>query len=307
MYNALTNVAAQKPTDIDEEVEEMGDDHCEHKLYAELAEWWPLLSPPEEYDDEAAFFLATLVGALPAPRPPRRPTLVELVVEVWSAAIGVHFLSSLTLLDGLKPPNSSRYPAISPLMNNSKNGLRKQVIHKWVTVFSTPTQARRGLPKPLKRIIGSSNENRNDSNQPTACLAVDPARLRLRHDAGRCSACFVLDENIQHPHIFKMKTTLTILCLLPVVLLMGCVLVPVPSDGQNYGQVITREQVSFIVPGQTTRAEVVAKLGDQFRCNGIERSLGLLRRDGCAQRCDADGLADVDDPRVDRDSLAQLH
>ena len=62
-----------------------------------------------------------------------------------------------------------------------------------------------------------------------------------------------------------MKTTLTILCLLPVVLLMGCVLVPVPSDGQNYGKVITREQVSFIVPGQTTRAEVVAKLGEQFR------------------------------------------
>jgi len=62
-----------------------------------------------------------------------------------------------------------------------------------------------------------------------------------------------------------MKTAFTIFCLLPAVLLMGCVLVPVPSDGQAYGKVITREQVRFIVPGQTTRAEVVAKLGDQFR------------------------------------------
>jgi trans-aconitate methyltransferase len=31
------------------------------KLYRELAEWWPLLSPPEEYADEAAFYERALL------------------------------------------------------------------------------------------------------------------------------------------------------------------------------------------------------------------------------------------------------
>ena len=37
------------------------------KLYSDLATWWPLLSPPEEYADEAEFFWRLLSGAgLPA-------------------------------------------------------------------------------------------------------------------------------------------------------------------------------------------------------------------------------------------------
>jgi hypothetical protein len=40
---------------------------------------------------------------------------------------------------------------------------------------------------------------------------------------------------------------------------------PVPSDGKTCGKVITPEQVRFIAPGQTTRAEVTEKLGSQFR------------------------------------------
>jgi hypothetical protein len=62
-----------------------------------------------------------------------------------------------------------------------------------------------------------------------------------------------------------VKTTFIILCLLSAVLQTGCVIVPVPSDGKTYGKVITREQVRFIVPGQTTQAEVTEKLGGQFR------------------------------------------
>ena len=34
-----------------------------HKLYSDLAAWWPLLSPPEEYADEAAFFGHILANA----------------------------------------------------------------------------------------------------------------------------------------------------------------------------------------------------------------------------------------------------
>ena len=44
------------------------------KLYEELAEWWPLMSPPGEYVEEAAFYLRALVEA--SERPPR--TLLEL-------------------------------------------------------------------------------------------------------------------------------------------------------------------------------------------------------------------------------------
>ncbi|HKP53869.1 MAG TPA: class I SAM-dependent methyltransferase [Chloroflexia bacterium] len=40
-----------------------------HKLYAELASWWPLLSPPDDYLDEVAFFRQVLAaqGLPPAP------------------------------------------------------------------------------------------------------------------------------------------------------------------------------------------------------------------------------------------------
>ena len=52
------------------------------------------------------------------------------------------------------------------------------------------------------------------------------------------------------------------------VLLTGCVgVMPVPPSRNQpaCGKVITPEQVKFIVPGQTTRAEVVAKLGVNYR------------------------------------------
>ncbi len=44
------------------------------KLYQELASWWPLLSAPADYADEAAFFRQTLIAA--SEKPPR--TLLEL-------------------------------------------------------------------------------------------------------------------------------------------------------------------------------------------------------------------------------------
>lgn len=50
------------------------EDGAAPKLYGELASWWPLLSPPAEYAEEAAFYEKTLVAA--CERPPR--TLLEL-------------------------------------------------------------------------------------------------------------------------------------------------------------------------------------------------------------------------------------
>ena len=37
------------------------------KLYSELAEWWPLLSPPEEYEQEAGLYAAALEAASDVP------------------------------------------------------------------------------------------------------------------------------------------------------------------------------------------------------------------------------------------------
>src|SRR5260370_26888018 len=35
-----------------------------HRFYADLAEWWPLISPPEEYAEEAAYAAGLLSSAL---------------------------------------------------------------------------------------------------------------------------------------------------------------------------------------------------------------------------------------------------
>ena len=45
-----------------------------YKLYTELGTWWPLLSPPGDYLDEASFFHEVLVAA----GLPPVPTLLEL-------------------------------------------------------------------------------------------------------------------------------------------------------------------------------------------------------------------------------------
>jgi trans-aconitate methyltransferase len=39
----------------------------EHRLYSDLAAWWPLISPPEEYADEAAVFASMLTSGPTTP------------------------------------------------------------------------------------------------------------------------------------------------------------------------------------------------------------------------------------------------
>ena len=39
-----------------------------YKMYEELAEWWPLLSPPEDYAEEAAVYRDLLTGRTPVPK-----------------------------------------------------------------------------------------------------------------------------------------------------------------------------------------------------------------------------------------------
>ena len=45
-------------------------DGTRHRFYGELAPWWPLISPPEEYAEEAAY-AATLLQSAADPGPRR--------------------------------------------------------------------------------------------------------------------------------------------------------------------------------------------------------------------------------------------
>jgi SAM-dependent methyltransferase len=63
------------------------------RLYDELAEWWPLLSPPEEYADEAADLLSLLDAA------GRHRTMLELGSGGGSLAFQLKRRFQLTLTD----------------------------------------------------------------------------------------------------------------------------------------------------------------------------------------------------------------
>ncbi|HEU4431528.1 MAG TPA: class I SAM-dependent methyltransferase [Myxococcota bacterium] len=67
---------------------------AEHRMYSELAHWWPLLSPPAHYVEEAAFFRALLWRAKPRPR-----TLLELGCGGGSLAANLKRDFALTLAD----------------------------------------------------------------------------------------------------------------------------------------------------------------------------------------------------------------
>jgi trans-aconitate methyltransferase len=41
----------------------MTDEPVRHRFYGDLARWWPLISPPEQYEEEAAFAAHVLASA----------------------------------------------------------------------------------------------------------------------------------------------------------------------------------------------------------------------------------------------------
>jgi SAM-dependent methyltransferase len=65
------------------------------KMYAEFADWWPLLSAPEEYAEEAAFYWQALIAA--CDRPLR--TLLELGSGGGNNASHLKAHARLTLVD----------------------------------------------------------------------------------------------------------------------------------------------------------------------------------------------------------------
>src|SRR5579859_2670217 len=65
------------------------------KMYEELAKWWPLLSPPDEYADEAEFFLAVFEKSSVSPL----DTMVEFGSGGGSNAFYFKNRFALTLVD----------------------------------------------------------------------------------------------------------------------------------------------------------------------------------------------------------------
>jgi SAM-dependent methyltransferase len=69
------------------------------KLYTELGTWWPLLSPPDDYIDEANFFHEVLVAA----GLPPAPTLLELGCGGGNNAVHLKANFSQVTLTDLSP------------------------------------------------------------------------------------------------------------------------------------------------------------------------------------------------------------
>jgi len=71
-----------------------------HRFYADLAPWWPLISTPEEYAEEAAFAASLLRTFEPRPGGPEaRPTVLELGSGGGNNAFHLKHEFDLTLVD----------------------------------------------------------------------------------------------------------------------------------------------------------------------------------------------------------------
>ena len=70
----------------------------QHRFYGDLAPWWPLISAPEEYAEEAAF-AASLLRTTTATAPGRRPTVLELGSGGGNNAFHLKAEFDLTLVD----------------------------------------------------------------------------------------------------------------------------------------------------------------------------------------------------------------
>ena len=79
------------------------------KLYSELASWWPLLSEPAHYAEEAAFYRRVLIDA--CVRPPK--TLLELGCGGGNNASHLKAHFSMTLVD-LSPSMLTVSRALNP-------------------------------------------------------------------------------------------------------------------------------------------------------------------------------------------------
>jgi SAM-dependent methyltransferase len=116
------------------------------RMYADLASWWPLLSPPEEYAEEAADLLPSLLAAPDAPP----ATLLELGSGGGSLASQLKGQLQLTLTDPA-PQMLAVSRALNPECEHIEGDMRTLdlgrtfdlvLIHDAVMYMTTPADLR---------------------------------------------------------------------------------------------------------------------------------------------------------------------
>lgn len=90
------------------------------KMYDELATWWPLLSPPEEYADEAAFFARriSMAGLPPS------PSLLELGCGGGSNALYLKKMFTNVTLTDLSPQMLEISRSLNPECEHLQGDMR---------------------------------------------------------------------------------------------------------------------------------------------------------------------------------------
>jgi SAM-dependent methyltransferase len=71
----------------------------DYRIYADLADWWPLISPPKEYTAEAAYLAAILRHHHAGPPAATRPDVLDLGSGGGHVAVHLKDEFSLTLVD----------------------------------------------------------------------------------------------------------------------------------------------------------------------------------------------------------------
>ncbi|MFL5732751.1 MAG: class I SAM-dependent methyltransferase [Chloroflexia bacterium] len=100
------------------------------KLYADLAAWWPLLSPPDEYLDEAAYFQQLLASA----NLPPSPSLLELGCGGGSLALHLKPLFAQVTLTDLSPQMLAISRALNPDCEHLQGDMRTLRLHRTFNV-----------------------------------------------------------------------------------------------------------------------------------------------------------------------------
>lgn len=119
------------------------------KLYNELAEWWPLLSAPDEYEEEAAFFYKKFIDA--SSTPPR--TVLELGSGGGNNASHLKKHLEMTLVD-ISPEMIEVSRALNPECEHHVGDMRTfrlnqqfdvVFIHDAISFMATPVDLQQAM------------------------------------------------------------------------------------------------------------------------------------------------------------------
>ena len=120
------------------------------KLYSELASWWPLLSPPEDYADEAEFFGQVLTKA----GLPSSPSLLELGCGGGSNAFHLKKMFSEMTLTDISPQMLAVSRALNPECEHLEGDMQTlRLRRKFDVVFIHDAIEYMTTPEDLGRAI----------------------------------------------------------------------------------------------------------------------------------------------------------